>query len=248
MAINKYLFKKREFNIMKIKALFAVAALSVAIASCSKDENDYTPQPISGLSIYHASPSPEKLDVYVGNGKANDASTSYADFVFGNKMEYLNVYSGERQVTVRKKGTEPILLTEKFDFDPQIGYSLFIVDNLATVKFLMLKDDLTKPESGKARVRFVNVSPDAGALNLNIEGKDTDLVTNKLFKEFSAFETIDAADKVTFNVKNTTGGALAVKIQDVKIESGKIYTIWVKGLKATTDDTKLGVVVSEHKL
>ncbi len=233
---------------MKIKALVAIAALSVAIVSCSKDDNDYTPQPISGLSIYHASPTPEKLDIYVGNGKANDAAASYVDFAFGNKMEYLNVYSGERQVTVKKKGTDPSLLTDKFNFEPQIGYSLFIVDNLATVKFLMLKDDLTKPESGKARVRFVNVSPDAGALNLNIEGKDTDLFSNKLFKEYTTFEAIDAGDKVTFNVKNTTGGTLATKIQDVKIESGKIYTIWVKGLKAATDDTKLGVVVSEHKL
>lgn len=228
---------------MKIKALFAMAALSVAMVSCSKDIDNYTPQPISGLSIYQASPTTEKLDILVGSTKANES-----DFSFGNKLEYLNVYSGERQVTLRKKGTEANLITEKLSFEPQVGYSLFVVDNLASVKFLMLKDDLTKPASGKARVRFVNLSPDGGALNLNIEGKDTDVFTNKLFKEYSTFENIDAADKVTFNVKNTAGGTLAAKIQDVKIESGKVYTIWVKGLKATTDETKISVAVSEHKL
>lgn len=245
MAINPLYDNliKRQFNIMKIKALFAIAALSATIASCTKDYDNYTPQPISGLSIYQASPTTEKLDVYVGSNKANET-----DFALGNKIEYLNVYSGERQVTLRKKGTEPVLLTEKLTFEPQIGYSLFIADNLAAVKFLMLKDDLSKPATGKARVRFVNLSPDGGALNLNIEGKDTDLFTNKLFKEYTSFEDIDAADKVTFNVKNTAGGAIATKIQDVKIESGKIYTVWVKGLKATTDDTKIGVLVSEHKL
>lgn len=228
---------------MKIKTLFAMAALSVAMVSCSKDFDNITPQPISGLSVYHASPTTEKLDLYVGSAKAHES-----DFAFGNKIEYLNVYSGERQVTIRKKGTEPVLLTEKLTFEPQVGYSLFIADNLANVKFVMLKDDLTKPATGKARVRFVNVSPDGGALNLGIEGKNTDLFTNKLFKEYSTFEDIDAAERVTFNVKNTEGGAVATKIQDVKIESGKIYTVWVKGLKAATDDTKIGVLVSEHKL
>lgn len=229
---------------MKIKALFAIAALSVAMVSCSKDDDsNYIQQPISGLSLYNASPNTEKFDVWIGTSKA-----PLEDFSFGKKVEYLNVYSGEREVFLKKKGTEPVLTTQKFTFEQQVGYSLFVVDNLASVKLLILKDDLTKPATGKARVRFVNVSPDGGALNLGIEGKDTDLVTNKLFKEYSTFVDIDAAEKVTFNVKNTEGGAVAAKIQDVKIESGKIYTVWVKGLKATTDDTKISVLVSEHKL
>ncbi|TKC04891.1 DUF4397 domain-containing protein [Pedobacter frigoris] len=228
---------------MKIKTLIAAVTLSMALASCSKDDDNYTPQPISGVSVYHASPTTEKLDFYVGTNKANQA-----DFAFGNKIEYLNVYSGERQVTIKKKGAEASVVTEKLTFEPQTGYSLFVADKFDALKFLLLKDDLTKPAASKARVRFINLSPDAPALNLSIAGKDTDLFTNKLFKEYSTFETIDAADKVTFNVKNTTGGALATSIADVKIESGKIYTIWVKGLVAATDDTKIGVVVSEHKL
>lgn len=228
---------------MKIKTLIAAVTLSITLASCAKNDDNYTPQPISILSVYHASPTPEKLDFFVGTNR-----THQTDFAFGNRLDYVNVLSGERQLTVRKKGVEANLLTEKLSFEPQTGYSLFIADKLDVLKFVMIKDDFTKPAAGKARVRFINLSPDAPALNLKIAGKDNDLFTNKLFKEYSTFETIDAADKVTFNANNTTGGALAASVADVKIEAGKIYTIWVKGLVAATDDTKIAVAVSEHRL
>ncbi|MBC7565410.1 MAG: DUF4397 domain-containing protein [Pedobacter sp.] len=112
---------------------------------------------------------------------------------------------------------------------------------------MFLEDDLAKPANGKAKVRFVNLSPDAPALNLSITGKETDLVTNKLFKEYSTFTEMDAAEKVTFNVKNKDTGALETSIADVKVDAGGIYTIWVKGLKSDTDSTKLGVAIFQHK-
>ncbi|TDQ09520.1 DUF4397 domain-containing protein [Pedobacter metabolipauper] len=222
------------------KMLIAALTLSAVMISCTKND-EYYQQPISGLSVIHASPTTELLDFYVDNTKANTA-----DFAYTNKIDYLNLYSGNRRLSISKKGTTTSVISEMFNLDPQFGYSLFVIDRFEAAKFLLLKDDLTAPAAGKARVRFVNLSPDAAALNLNIAGKDTDLFTNKLFKEYSTFEPIDAADNVTFNVKGADG-TVETKIENVKIESGKIYTIWVKGLKAATDDKKLGVAVFTHK-
>jgi hypothetical protein len=224
------------------RTFIALAALSVTLTACSKDDDNITPPQISGLSVIHASPTTEKLDFYVENTKANTA-----EFAYTNKIDYLNLYSGTRRVLITKKGQTTSLLTEGLTLEPQKGYSLFICDKLETVKFLLIKDDLTVPAAGKAKVRFVHLSPDAPALNLAIAGKDTDLFTDKSFKGYSDFVNIDPAEKVTFNVKNKADGAVAASIADVKIEAGKIYTVWVKGLKAATDDTKLGVVVFEHK-
>jgi hypothetical protein len=229
---------KLTFN---YKNLLAATALSLGLISCSKND-DYTPAQISGISIIHASPTTEKLDVYIDNNRA-----SVTDFSFGTKMDYLNAYSGKRRFDVAKTGGSASLKSELFTLEPREGYSLFVIDKLETINFLFLKDDLTKPASGKARIRFVNLSPDAGALNLSIGNSTTDLFTNKVFKEYSTFEAIDAAEKVTFNVKNKTTGVSEAILVDVKIEDGKIYTIYAKGLKATADATKFGAAIFTHK-
>ncbi len=223
------------------KAIIAMLALSVFFASCLKKQ-DYTVVDISGLSIIHASPTTEKLDVYINNTRATPT-----DFAFGDKGDYLNAYSGNRKFDVTKKNVPLSLRTDMFMLAPTKGYSLFLIDKLENIKFLLLEDDLTKPTAGKAKIRFVNLSPDAEALNLAIEGKPTDLFTNKAFKEYSTFETIDAGNNLKFLIKNKTTGNTETTIADVNIEAGKIYTLYAKGLKATTDETKFGAAIFTHK-
>ena len=226
---------------MRMKSLIAAIAITSIMSSCMK-ENDVQPQqPVAGLSIVQASPTTENLDVYVDNTRA------LFDLAYAKKVDYLNLFPGSRKLSITKKGNQTVLLSEQLTLKDYLGYTLFITDKLETAKFLFLEDDLTKPATGKAKVRFVNVSPDAPALNLAIAGKETDLVTNKVFKEYSTFVEIDAAEKVTFNVKNKETAALETSIADVKIVAGGIYTVWVKGLKAATDDKKLGVAVFQHK-
>lgn len=227
------------------KTLFAALAVSAVMISCSKSNDEYVAPDLSGLNVIHASPTTEKLDFYVGTQKANTPNTGAVDFSFGNKFGYLDLFSGTREVSITKKGSSTQLVKESIKVDPQFGYSLFIIDRLEAVKFLLLKDDSPLPVSGKARIRFVNLSPDSSPLNLNVQGSTSDLFTNKAFKEYTTFESIDASNSVTFNVKNAAGG-LETKLENVTIQAGKIYTIWVKGLKASTDDTKLGVSIFTH--
>lgn len=227
---------------LKTKTLLAALTITLGLASCSKNDIDNTPIYISGVSLVHASPTTEKLDVYIDNTRA-----SIDDFAFGTKMDYLRAYSGDRTITVTKKGSAAKLTTDLIKLEPEFGYSVFVVDKFETIDILTLKDDLTKPAAGKAKIRFVNLSPDGGPLNLAINGVATDLVDNKAFKEFSTFQTIDAAEKVTFNIKNKATTLVEATLADVKIEDGKTYTIYAKGLKANTDDTKFGAAIFTHK-
>ncbi len=229
---------KISFN---YKAIIAAVTLSVALLSCAKKQ-DYIVVDVSGLSLIHASPTIEKLDVYVDNTRA-----TISDFGYGSKIDYLNAYSGNRKLTVTKKESGVALKSEFATLTVNKGYSLFVIDKLENIKFLLLEDDLAKPAAGKAKVRFVNLSPDSDPLNLAIDGKPTDLVTNKAFKEYSTFETIDPGNNVKFLVKNKNTGNVETFIADVKIEEGKIYTVYARGLKAATDETKLGVAVFTHK-
>ena len=227
---------------LKTKTLLTALTISLGLASCSKNDIDNTPIYVSGVSLVHASPTTEKLDVYIDNTRA-----SIEDFTFGTKMDYLRAYSGDRTITVTKKGSTAKLKSALVKLEPELGYSVFVVDKFETIDLLTLKDDLTKPAAGKAKIRFVNLSPDGGALNLAVSGVATDLADNKAFKEFSAFESVNAAEKVTFNIKNKLTNVVEATIADVKIEDGKTYTIYAKGLKANTDDTKFGAAIFTHK-
>lgn len=226
----------------KNKAIAAALTLSLGLFSCSKMDSDYQPIEVSGLNIIQATPTTELLDVYVDNTRANGNT----DFEFGNKIGYLSAYSGNRTFNVTKKNTPTSLKSLAYTLKPQIGYSLFVANTLENVELLMLEDNLTKPAAGKATIRFVNLSPDGGALSLAINGSATDLSTNKLFKEFSEFVTIDAAESVTLNVKNATSGLTETAVTNYKIEDGKIYTIYAKGLKAGTGETGFSAKIFSH--
>jgi hypothetical protein len=226
----------------KYKAIITAIALSIGLLSCSKMDNNYEPVQVSGINFIQASPTTELLDIYIDNTRANGST----DFEFGDKIGYLSAFSGNRAFNVTKKNNLNSLKSLQYTLKPNLGYSIFVVNTLANIELLMLEDDLVKPAAGKAKIRFVNLSPDGGALSLNVNGAATDLVTNKAFKEFSAFEVVDAAESVNFNIKNTTGGAIDATITNIKIEDGKVYTVYAKGLKANNDDTKFSAKIFVH--
>jgi hypothetical protein len=230
--------------LIKRKTILTAITLSVVclgLASCSKMENDYQPVEVSGLNIIQASPTLELLDVYVDNQRANSN-----EFEFGSKIGYLSAYSGSRAFNVTKRNTLTSLKNLQYTLKPKLGYSLFLVNTFANIEFLMLEDNLDKPAAGKAKVRFVNLSPDGGTLSLNLNGNATDIVTNKAFKEYSDFIVVDAAESVNFNIKNTTNNNVETTLSNVKVEEGKIYTIYAKGLKANNDDTRFSAKLFVH--
>ena len=224
------------------KPTFLLVILSITLFGCLKKLDEVPQASISGLSLIHASPTVEKFDIYLNQTKVNST-----DFSFTNKIDYVNAYSGNRQVSLANKNASGFRKSESFTLKPQAAYSLFVIGKIDDIGFLFLNDTLTNPPVGKAKIRFVNLSPDAGALNLAIDGATADLVIDKLFKESSTFKIVDKAERVTFNIKNKTTGAIETTLTNVKIEDGKIYTLWVKGLKAVNDDFKLGASIYTHK-
>ncbi|RZJ81876.1 MAG: DUF4397 domain-containing protein [Flavobacterium sp.] len=226
---------------LNFKTIIAALAITLGLSSCMKNDENYTPVEISGISLINASPTADKLDVYIDNTRA-----SVNDFVFGTKMDYLNAYTGTRTFRVAKSGATTAFYSKDFKLEPSVGYSAFLINKTDNLEILMLADELKVPATGKAHVRFVNVSPDATALSLSITGQTTSLATAIAYKASSTFVEINAAEKVSFDIK-TADGVTSSPLQNVKIEAGKIYTVWAKGLVAATDDTKFGVAIFTHK-
>jgi hypothetical protein len=64
------------------------------------------------------------------------------------------------------------------------------------------------------------------------------LVSNKSFKGFSDFASI-AAQNYTFEIRQAGTSTVLTTLTNVSINSGYVYTIFLRGLVAATDGTKL---------
>src|SRR5690606_13788062 len=99
---------------------------------------------------------------------------------------------------------------------------------------LLIQDSLISIPKGKASVRFINLSPDAGALSLSANaGVDTLLFSSKNYKEASIFSTVPGNKKYQFILKN--GETQKVTSAAIDITAGKSYTIWARGLASSAD-------------
>lgn len=231
---------------MKLNTIFktfiALVGVSVVFTGCLKDK--YEPQQVAGLSVIHAYPDTLSLDFIVGQLRVNDKQA----LKFNGKFDYLNLFPGNRILGIAKRNGNKFLMTDTFNIASGVGYSVFILDTLKTnpKRFLLTEDDLTEPAANKAKVRFINLSKDAPSLNLRIRGKDADLFSNKAFYEATAFSAVDPGESLTFDINS--GTVLKTSLPNVKIEKGKIYTIYAKGLAtATIDSLKLGAAIYTHK-
>jgi WD40 repeat protein len=214
--------------------------VSLFIFACKKD-NGQTLIDLSGLSIVNAVPSVANYDVYV-----DDTKVSPTDFTFGNKIDYLNAYSGRRKITVTNKSSNVALKTEYFILEPQYGYTLFMYDKIEDLKFMMLPDNLTKPPKDMASVRFANLSPDSENLTLSINGNPA-IITNIAFKDHSNAIFVSKGDNVRFEIRGHQTGELLLTLNNINLEEGKIYTVFVNGLKNTNTSTVRGVSIYTHK-
>jgi hypothetical protein len=224
----------------KLKSILVAATISVALFSCSKLDNDYQPIQVSGLNIIQASPTTELLDVYINNNRGNAD-----DFVFGSKIGYLSAYSGIREFNVTKRNSLTSLKSLQHELKPQVGYSLFVANTLANIELFIIEDNLTKPATGKAKIRFVHASPDADALTVFLNDTKVAITEGKVFKQYSEFTEVDAAQSAKIELMNANN-TVESTITNVKLEEGKIYTIFAKGLKANTDDTKFAAAIFTH--
>lgn len=221
-----------NYSRKSIQTVLAMLAL-MAFASCKKDDVE-TPQ-VSALSFVNANVGSPALNVFIGQNKASGDL-----FTFGKDINYLNAFSGEREVSFyegSEKKTSGVFTLKDGKF-----YSLFLAGNWPETELVLLQDSLTKPAEGKTNIRFVNMGKDAGELDLGLTNGST-LVSQKAYKAGSDYIAVNGNTPYNFVIRNHAALADTVSIPAVTLEAGRSYTVWAKGLKAGTADNALSVAV-----
>jgi hypothetical protein len=210
--------------------IFAIGL--VTLSGCLKDEDGV--YHVSAVRALNAVPGSEHLDIGLNESWLNyDLQTrEVEDFAYRDTLPYKQAWPGTREVRVFEGGnitSGGLLAKGNVQFTPGQFYSIYVVGLEDDIELMVTEDDLSEPAAGKAKIRFINLSPDAPALDFGVESADTLIASDIAFKEVKDFSAVDAGQTYVFSVFEHSGGA-RVHSFEFKPESGRIYTVWIRGM------------------
>lgn len=228
-------------SLSKSTIFTAIAGVAIFFTACKKDFGNNNTPAIAALSVVNAYAGTDALDFYIGSQKVNNTGLA-----FGQKLDYLQAYEGSRTTDVTLVGSPTSLLSKSINLKGGVYHSLYIIGNTKeTMEYLLLEDNDIPPANTKAKIRFINLSPDAASLSLELTG-DTTKFDDKAYKAYTSFKPVSAA-KVSFVLKDKATNTVKATLNDVTLDNGKTYTIWSKGLaNANTELNKLSIQVTKH--
>ena len=216
--------------------------VAVLLTSCLKNDNneDVVMTPAALISVVNASPGSQPLDFYLDQNKANAQTISY-----GSGLDYLRAYTGKRTMAFRLAGTQQVVKSDTATLQADKFYTLYLTNVSTAPEFLLLRDSITRPINNMAAIRLVNVSASAPAVDLVIKNGAV-LATNKGYKAYSPFVAIQGGNTHTLEIRQAGTTNVLATVNDVQLRSNSVYTVWLQGVIAATDDSKLTAKVQTN--
>lgn len=199
------------------------AVLFSIFSSCEKDEveRDGTIVGEAKIRLINASQRSSAVDFYLNDAKINSAALAY-----GEGSEYIKIASGTKTTKVNS-GTSILETGVGFNFVPTFSYtSFFVEDKDGAGEILTFEDNLGAVESGKSRIRFINLSPNfSNSIHVSLTGGE--LLVNALpFKASSGYFMVQSGTNIGVSV---VGAGILKIASGSEFETGKNYTVWVSG-------------------
>jgi hypothetical protein len=185
---------------------------------------------LAEFKVLNASSVASPLNVLV------DGNIVLSNIPFAGISDYVTASAGSHSFAVQATATPGAnLLTLVATLASATDTSLAFSGPAGALVPLVLNDNNLPPPAGRARVRFVNVSPGLGPLDVyvNFSKQLSGLASNSgsSYIEVTADATIGTLYEFDFNIAGTT--SVVLKLPSVSIIAGHTYTIYVVGAPAT---------------
>lgn len=222
----------KSIQYLKLSGIFFLSLL--VFSSCLKDLSNDGPQDAAALNVVNASPGPLVINFFLNNSLVNGPALGYSQ-----ESRYVFTTSGIKKFDAATGGSSNSLVTANIELKKDKYYSVFVTGLNNSLSTFLTEDDLSPPPSGKAKIRFINLSPDGGTFSLSVKGA-AQLFPGQAYKTASAFSVIDPAAYM-FELRNSVN---AVEHEaGLDVAAGKIYTIWAGGLKDGVDELDLRLLI-----
>ncbi len=243
-----------------IKNTGILAALSIGIffTSCQKqDMTDPSGKTFSG-SIDSTSFKSKKADsvtsnvrfvnasfdvgqatLYIANKKENKKPVKFGEFT-----DYAKAKPSVPREPMRIMSQKDTLLVNSSGFYQDNFYSVYLtgLKTDGSLSMILSHDDMTAPQAGNARVKFVNAAMNSGYLNV-LYGNNV-LCWGQQYGVTSPCKELPAGD-YNFGIA-TYGSRTPVISVATTLEAGKIYTIYTQNIVANGAATLDAKVVANN--
>jgi len=178
--------------------------------------------PTAQVRLGHAVPDAGALDVLF------DGKIVIRDILFTNITHYLPVDVGKYAIKVVLASTNATVMETDLSVSANTPYTIVATGNASKVAPAGFIDDLRSPSSGHAAARFVHLSPNAPALDVNVVGGST-LFSNVTFKQATPYIQLASG---SYNITVTLHGSstVALTLSNLKMAAGKVYSAFAEGL------------------
>lgn len=198
-------------------SIIVLSSLALILSSCSKkhDENENMS---AFVKVTNAAEGSAAQDFYLDNTKLTASSVAY-----GSSSDFLTASTGNHQGKFEDSGTTTVNASLALSLQAGKYYSVFYADGKSYGSF---EDDRTMPQSGKIRVRFINLS---SAVNTAVDFGITTgskIASNLAYKAASTYYDIDPAAVLSLYA---TGSSTALLSIPGTFEAGHIYTVYISG-------------------
>ena len=185
---------------------------------------------LAEFKVLNASSVASPLNVLV------DGNIVLSNIPFAGISDYVTASAGSHTFAVQATATPGAnLLTLVTTLASATDTSLAFSGPAGALVSLVLNDNNLPPPAGRARVRFVNVSPGLGPLDVyvNFSKQLSGLASNSgsSYIEVTADAAIGTSYEFDFNIAGTT--SVVLKLPSVSIIAGHTYTVYVVGAPAT---------------
>jgi hypothetical protein len=177
------------------------------------------------VRIVDALPGFDAVDAYVGNNK------EFPKVAYKSVTPYREVPDIHEQFAIRPAGQDSAqpLAENREGISGGNHYTAIAMptnDGKATLR--VISDRLTPPPSGKASVRVIHASPDAGEVDVFAKGKENALFSGVNQQTVTLYNEIDPMT-ATLEVRPQGKTDVLLTVPNVAFEAGHIYTIVLAG-------------------
>lgn len=219
-------------SIKKRISYFAlVLFILTSLGACKKSEETITPA--FYLSVINTSPTAATYDVYLNDVKLNTAALP-----FGGGVAYTARPTGSYNIKLTVANSIENVITKNVSLPDSKYYSYYFIDRPNVIDGILVTDEVTGAATDKASVRFINLSPDAPALDL-ATSTGTPLATDKSFKQYSGFTQI-APGATVLLIKDKVSGATKSTLESFTFVAGGYYTVIARGLQSPASSLENG--------